>query len=83
MSGLSSEAASSKFCAQARTRRASVGPLRAPSLITPADMAHQRNQPSMGDSLKTPHSVSLKVLRYVISFAATTILPSDGINGIR
>ncbi|KAH7389600.1 hypothetical protein DE146DRAFT_680417 [Phaeosphaeria sp. MPI-PUGE-AT-0046c] len=26
-------------------------------------MAHQRNQPSMGDSLKTPHSVSLKVLR--------------------
>jgi hypothetical protein len=30
-------------------------------------MAHQRNQPSMGDSLKTPHSVSLKVLRYVLS----------------
>ncbi|KAH8730167.1 hypothetical protein GQ44DRAFT_607141 [Phaeosphaeriaceae sp. PMI808] len=26
-------------------------------------MAHQRNQASMGDSLKTPHSVSLKVLR--------------------
>ncbi|KAH3988927.1 hypothetical protein HBH70_068260 [Parastagonospora nodorum] len=26
-------------------------------------MAHQRTQPSMGDSLKTPHSVSLKVLR--------------------
>ncbi|KAF3034256.1 hypothetical protein E8E12_006149 [Didymella heteroderae] len=26
-------------------------------------MAHQRNQPSMGDSLKSPHSVSLKVLR--------------------
>ncbi|KAF2035485.1 hypothetical protein EK21DRAFT_107012 [Setomelanomma holmii] len=26
-------------------------------------MAHQRNQPSMGDSLKTTHSVSLKVLR--------------------
>ena len=29
-------------------------------------MAHQRNQPSMGDSLKTPHSVSLKVLRYAL-----------------
>ncbi|KAF2833946.1 hypothetical protein CC86DRAFT_415985 [Ophiobolus disseminans] len=26
-------------------------------------MAHQRSQPSMGESLKTPHSVSLKVLR--------------------
>jgi hypothetical protein len=28
----------------------------------------------MGDSLKTPHSVSLKVLRYVNFFAATAIL---------
>jgi len=36
-----------------------------PELTTPAAMAHQRNQPSIGDSLKTPHSVSLKVLRYV------------------
>jgi hypothetical protein len=36
-----------------------------PELTTPAAMAHQRNQPSMGDSLKTPHSVSLKVLRCV------------------
>ncbi|EAT87786.2 hypothetical protein SNOG_05395 [Parastagonospora nodorum SN15] len=26
------------------------------TLTTPAAMAHQRNQPSMGDSLKTPHS---------------------------
>jgi hypothetical protein len=33
-------------------------------LRTLADMAHQRNQPSMGESLKMPHSVSLKVLRY-------------------
>jgi hypothetical protein len=45
-------------------------------------MAHQRNQPSMGDSLKTPHSVSLKVLRYVEIFAAITILPSNGTNGV-
>jgi hypothetical protein len=65
-----------------RPDEASVGPPRAPSLITPADMAHQRNQPSMGDSLKTPHSVSLKVLRYVEIFAATTVPPSNGTNGL-
>jgi hypothetical protein len=34
------------------------------SLFPPADSMAQRNQPAMGDSPRTPHSVSLKVLRY-------------------
>ncbi|KAH7094765.1 hypothetical protein FB567DRAFT_12819 [Paraphoma chrysanthemicola] len=46
-------------------------------------MAHQRNQPSMGDSLKTPHSVSLKVLRLSRpSLAAQYPLPNSQDLGI-
>lgn len=55
-----SDAQANPKCGAEVRGQASVMP---PELSTPADMA-QRAQPSMGDSLKTPHSVSLKVLRY-------------------
>ena len=40
-----------------------------PCDTTVVDMAQQRGQ-AMGDTLKTAHSVSLKVLRYVVDFPA-------------